>query len=54
MGRFSSKPSQNRHPERSAYTDCARAMALGGAQSKDPDDAHLLMLFGAFQPPKPE
>jgi hypothetical protein len=26
---------------------------LGGAQSKDPDSAPLLVLFGAFQPPQP-
>jgi hypothetical protein len=26
---------------------------LDGAQSKDPDGAYLLVLFGAFQPPQP-
>ena len=36
MGKFSSKPSQNRHPERSAYTDCARAMGAGRRAVEEP------------------
>jgi hypothetical protein len=46
-------PPQNRHPERSASQICRITERLIGAESKDPGDADLSMLFGVFQPPSP-
>ncbi len=39
--------------ERSASQICRVTKRLIGAESKDPGDADLSMLFGVFQPPSP-
>jgi hypothetical protein len=54
LGCFSSKPPQNRHPERSASQIYRVTQRLMARSRRTPKVLIFPMLFGPFRPPKPE